>query len=119
MKTGVDVSYVSRLLEWLGREGLLTRVSRGPVEAVDRARLIRRWTDDYSVLKSNEILVRFVADTDRTVIPESVSVLESQYGEISVQVCQAVMSGSFEVAKNRQGQPVRSWVQTAVRVNKF
>ncbi|MBW8771059.1 MAG: hypothetical protein JF589_14985 [Gemmatimonadetes bacterium] len=72
-----------------------------------------------SVLKSNEVLVRFVADTDRTVVPESVSVLESQYGEISVQVCQAVMSGTFEVAKNRQGQPVQSWVQTAVRIIRF
>ena len=38
------------------QEGLLTRVSRGPVEAVDRARMIRRWADDYSVLKSNEAL---------------------------------------------------------------
>jgi hypothetical protein len=54
MKTGVDVSYASRLLEWLGTEGLLTRVSRGPVQAVDRARLIRRWADNYSVLKSND-----------------------------------------------------------------
>jgi hypothetical protein len=72
-----------------------------------------------STLKSDEVLVRFVADTDRTVIPESVSVLESQYGEISVLVCQSVMSGSFEAARNRQGQPVQSWVQTAVRVNKF
>jgi hypothetical protein len=72
-----------------------------------------------SVLKSDEVLVRFVADTDRTVIPESVSVLESQYGAISVLVCQSVMSGSFEAAKNRQGQPVQSWVQTTVRVNRF
>jgi hypothetical protein len=72
-----------------------------------------------SVLKSDEVLVRFVADTDRTVIPESVSVLESQYGEISVLVCQSVMSGSFEAAKNRQGQPVQSWVQTTVKVNRF
>jgi len=72
-----------------------------------------------STLKSDEVLVRFVADTDRTVIPESVSVLESQYGEISVLVCQSVMSGSFDAAKNRQGQPVLSWVQTTVRINKF
>jgi hypothetical protein len=72
-----------------------------------------------STLKSDEVLVRFVADTDRTVIPESVSVLESQYGEISVLVCQSVMSGTFEAARNRQGQPVQSWVQTTVRVNKF
>ena len=72
-----------------------------------------------STLKSEEVLVRFVADTDRTVIPESVSVLESQYGEISVLVCQSVMSGSFEAAKNRQDQPVRSWVQATVRISKF
>jgi hypothetical protein len=54
VKAGVDVSYASRLLEWLAREGLLTRVSRGRVEVVDRTRLIRRWADDYSVFKSNE-----------------------------------------------------------------
>lgn len=72
-----------------------------------------------STLKSDEVLVRFVADTDRTVIPESVSVLESQYGAISLLVCQSVMSGSFETAKNKQGQSVKSWVQTTVHVNKF
>ncbi len=54
MKAGVDISYASRLLEWLAREGVVTRKSRGPVEAVDRARMIRRWADDYSVLKSND-----------------------------------------------------------------
>lgn len=53
MKAGVDISYASRLLEWLAREGLVTRVSRGPVEAIDRTRMIRRWADDYSVFKSN------------------------------------------------------------------
>jgi hypothetical protein len=72
-----------------------------------------------SVLKSDEVLVRFVADSDRTVIPESVSVLESQYGAISVLVCQSVMSGSFEAAKNKEGQAVQSWVQTTVHVNRF
>ena len=50
----MDVSYASRLLEWLAREGLVTRVNRGGVETIDRARMIRRWADDYSVLKSNE-----------------------------------------------------------------
>ena len=54
VKAGVDISYASRLLDWLAREGLVTRVSRGPVEALDRARMIRRWADDYSVLKSND-----------------------------------------------------------------
>ncbi len=53
-KAGVDVSYASRLVEWLAREGSLTRARRGPVESVDRARMIRRWADDYSVLRSND-----------------------------------------------------------------
>jgi hypothetical protein len=29
------------------------------------------------------------------------------------------MSGSFEPAKNKDGQAVQSWVQTTVRINKF
>jgi hypothetical protein len=52
-KAGVDISYASRLVEWLAREDLVTRASRGPVEGIDRPRMIRRWADDYSVLKSN------------------------------------------------------------------
>jgi hypothetical protein len=72
-----------------------------------------------SVIKSDEVLVRFVADTDSTVIPESVSVLDSPSGTLSVQVCMAVMSGSFDPAKNRAGTVVPSWVQTTVHVNRF
>jgi hypothetical protein len=72
-----------------------------------------------SVLKSDEVLVRFVADTNRTVIPESVSILESPSGTLSVQVCQSVMSATFEPAKDKDGRPVQSWVQTTVKVTKF
>ncbi len=52
-KAGVDVSYASRVVEWLAREALVRREPRGPVVAVDRAALIRRWAEDYSVLTSN------------------------------------------------------------------
>jgi hypothetical protein len=55
MKAGVDISYASRLVEWLAREDLVTRASRGPVEGIERSRMIRRWADDYSVLKSNTV----------------------------------------------------------------
>jgi hypothetical protein len=47
-KADVDISYASRLVDWLAQEDLVTRASRGPVETVDRARMIRRWADDYS-----------------------------------------------------------------------
>jgi hypothetical protein len=53
-KAGVDIGYASRLVQLLARDGVLTRMPRGPVQAVDRGRLIRRWAEDYSVLKSNE-----------------------------------------------------------------
>jgi hypothetical protein len=52
-RAGVDAGYASRLLDSLAREALVTRARRGPIEAVDRAGLIRRWADDYSVLRSN------------------------------------------------------------------
>jgi hypothetical protein len=53
-KAGVDVSYASRMVDWLAREALLTRTSRGPVRAVRQADMIRRWAEDYQVLKSND-----------------------------------------------------------------
>jgi hypothetical protein len=53
-RASVDVSYASRLVEWLAQEALLKRKPRGAVEVVDRPALIRRWAQDYSVLKSNE-----------------------------------------------------------------
>jgi hypothetical protein len=66
------------------------------------------------VLQPAEVLVRFAADTTGEVIPESVSVLESPSGDLSAKVCTSVFSGSVEPAKNREGHPVRSWVQTVV-----
>ena len=54
-KAQVDISYASRLVEWLAREALLERRPRGPVLTVDKAALIRRWADYYEVLKSNEV----------------------------------------------------------------
>jgi hypothetical protein len=53
-KADVDISYASRLVEWLSREALLERLPRGAVQSVDRAQLIRRWAHDYEVLTSND-----------------------------------------------------------------
>lgn len=55
VKAGVDVSYASRLVDWLAREALVTRAPRGSVLQVDRPQLIRRWAEDYSVFKSNDV----------------------------------------------------------------
>jgi hypothetical protein len=44
---GTDPGYVSRLLDIFDRQELIERVVRGPVVGVARARLLRRWTEDY------------------------------------------------------------------------
>ncbi len=67
----------------------------------------------------SEVLVRFAADTTGAIIPESVSVLESPSGQLSAKVCTSVMSGDVQPAKNKEGRPVQSWVQTPVRIVPF
>jgi hypothetical protein len=49
----VDVGHVSRILTQLEQEGLLTRKPRGAVTEVNWEELIRRWTQDYQVTRSN------------------------------------------------------------------
>jgi hypothetical protein len=44
---GTDPGYVSRLLDLFDREELVEREPHGPVVAVHRARLLRRWAEDY------------------------------------------------------------------------
>lgn len=51
--TDTDAGYVSRLLVLLERDALIQREPRGPVTRVEWQALIRRWTADYGVLKSN------------------------------------------------------------------
>ncbi len=52
--SNVSLSYVSRLVDLLEREDLVRRKPRGPIEAVDRPGLVRRWAEDYSLLGSNQ-----------------------------------------------------------------
>lgn len=53
-KANVDISYASRLVEWLSQEALLDRKPRGAVESVDTPALIRRWAQNYTVLTAND-----------------------------------------------------------------
>jgi hypothetical protein len=52
--TGVAVSYVSHLLEFLDQEALIERSKRGRVESVDFPRLLRRWGKEYDVFRTND-----------------------------------------------------------------
>jgi hypothetical protein len=52
--TGVAVSYVSHLLDFLDQEALIERSKRGRVESVDIPRLLRRWGHEYDVYRTNQ-----------------------------------------------------------------
>jgi hypothetical protein len=68
--------------------------------------------------KIGDLLVRFVVDTAGTVIPESVTVLESPHGQLSVKACTAVMSTDAKSARDKSGRAIRAWVQMPVIVNR-
>jgi hypothetical protein len=47
-------AYVSRLVDTLDREALITRRERGPIESVDIGRLLNRYAQSYDIFKSNQ-----------------------------------------------------------------
>jgi hypothetical protein len=53
---GTDPGYVSRLLDLFDREELVEREPHGPVVAVHRARLVRRWAEDYDFAEAHRAL---------------------------------------------------------------
>ena len=52
---GVALGTLSRTVELLDRDGLVERVTRGPIERVDVAGVVKRWAKDYSVTGSNRV----------------------------------------------------------------
>jgi hypothetical protein len=53
-RAGASAASVSRVVDLLEREALVTRPRRrGPIEGIDWPALIRRWVDDYSLMGSN------------------------------------------------------------------
>ena len=54
-KAGVPLGSLSRTIELLDKEGLLTRDSRGPVTALDWEGVIQRWAEDYDITSSNQV----------------------------------------------------------------
>lgn len=51
--TNLSASFVSRVLQGLEREGVITRQPRGPVTDVDVAGLVKRWAREYALQDTN------------------------------------------------------------------
>lgn len=54
-RSGVPLGSLSRTLDLLERDGLVTRGERGMVTGLDCAAAIRRWTQDYAFAQSNRV----------------------------------------------------------------
>jgi hypothetical protein len=54
-RAGVPLGSLSRTLDLLDREGLVTRGERGDVRDLDWDRAVRRWAQDYELTRSNRI----------------------------------------------------------------
>jgi hypothetical protein len=55
-RTGIDLGYASRLLDWMVQEGFLDRDRRGPVTSVAVRALLGRWAEGYSVLATHRAI---------------------------------------------------------------
>ena len=53
-RANLALGTASRVVSLLAEEALLTRSGRGPIETVDVDKLVRRWTEDYAMLGSND-----------------------------------------------------------------
>ncbi|HEY6533113.1 MAG TPA: hypothetical protein VIY72_12455 [Acidimicrobiales bacterium] len=54
-RASVPLGSLARTLDLLDREGLVTRGPRGDVRELDWERTIRRWTQDYGLVRSNRV----------------------------------------------------------------
>lgn len=88
--TQLAPGYTSRLLDALDSEALIDRERRGQVKSVDVPGLIRRWTEDYDVLKTNTAST-FVA-------PNGPKSILEQFAQSSMSPAVAV-TGSFAAVR--------------------
>ena len=54
-RSGVDPGYASRVVDYLNREALVKRGTRGPVINVDWQALLRRWSQEYSPFQRQRV----------------------------------------------------------------
>lgn len=54
-RAGVSIGSSARVLELLDREALIERTGRGQIASIRKWSLLRRWTEDYHLMTSNEV----------------------------------------------------------------
>lgn len=99
----VEVSKAStgatyRVVEFLEREGLATRDDNGRVNVPDWAQMLRRWSDDYGFVRSNQV--------SRWIAPRGLPALRERLGSTGDQVRYAA-TGTIAAAEWAAYAPAR------------
>lgn len=64
------------------------------------------------------VIARWVVDVDGGTIPGSTRIVESPHGLVSVQACGAVIGARLEPARDAADQPVRTWVEVPLVIQR-
>ena len=87
-RSGASIPTTSRVVNFLEREALLTKEGRGRITDVSWEGLIRRWTQDYSVLQANAVR-NFLEPRGLTALNEKLSSIRLRYavtGSLAAQI---------------------------------
>jgi hypothetical protein len=95
-KAEVDAGHVSRIVDYLDRESLLSREKRGPITTIDWPALIRRWAQDYSPFQPRRVSWYLAA--------RGIDSLLSRFKSLSIRYA---VSGSWAAAQYAPVSPTK------------
>jgi len=87
-RAGVDAGYASRVVEFLNREALVVRATRGPITAVDWSALLRRWSQEYTPMERRRVAM-YLAPRGLASVIEKLRAMSGDY----------VVSGSWAASQ--------------------
>lgn len=95
-RANVPLGSLSRTVDLLDRDGLITRSGRGPITDLDWENAIRRWAKDYDITTSNQVYT-FLA-------PRGIPTLATKLGKLKSRYA---MTGAFAAQRFAPVAPTR------------
>jgi len=95
-RAGVDAGYASRVVEFLSREAIVVRATRGPITAIDWPALLRRWSQEYTSMERRRVAM-YLAPRGLDSVIERLRAMSGDY----------VVSGSWAASQFAPVAPTR------------
>ena len=95
-RAGVDAGYASRVVEFLSREAIIVRATRGPITAIDWPALLRRWSQEYTSMERRRVAM-YLAPRGLDSVIERLRAMSGDY----------VVSGSWAASQFAPVAPTR------------